>query len=235
MFLLITGFCIGSFLGALTYRYPKNVSILKGRSWCDKCGKGISWYDNIPILSFLLLRGRCRNCGKKISARYLIIELMTGIGFLIIGPNIYGLILFCLLFAILIIDFEHQIIPDGFVFFGITIISLIHFIKDYSLFSLFLPGFIAASFLLFVFLITRGRGMGLGDVKFAVLGGLITGLNFFSLWLFLAFLTGAGFGIILILMKKAGLKDKVAFGPFLVAAVPITLIWGDKILSLMGL
>jgi prepilin signal peptidase PulO-like enzyme (type II secretory pathway) len=90
-------------------------------------------------------------------------------------------------------------------------------------------GFLAATFLLSIHLITRGRGMGLGDVKFAVLGGILVGINNLFIWMLLAFLTGAIVGIILILLGNAKLKSKIAFGPFLIIAIPITLMWGQKI------
>jgi leader peptidase (prepilin peptidase)/N-methyltransferase len=233
LFLVITGLCIGSFLGALTYRYPRNVSITKGRSWCDKCKKTISWYDNLPLISYLLLRGKCRGCGTRISIRYPIIELTTAVMFYLIGFNLPALILFLILEAIFIMDLEHQIIPDDFVFAGIIISSLIILMNGKPPFSAFFAGFTAASFLALIFLLTKGKGMGLGDVKFAVLGGIIVGSKLTAIWLFTSFLTGAIVGIILIMLKSARLKDKIAFGPFLIAAIPITLIWGDKLFKLI--
>lgn len=220
---IILGLVFGSFISALSYRYPKRISIVKGRSFCPNCKKQINWYDNIPLLSFLFLGAKCRNCKKPISWRYPIIELSTAIGFFLIGFNLYYLIIFCILELIFIIDFEHQIIPDNLVFLGILI----------SPFSNLFAGFFCALLLLLIHLVTKGRGMGLGDVKFAVLGGMLVGLNLSLIWLFVAFLTGAVVGIILILGKRAGLKDKIAFGPFLVAAIPITLIWGEKIFGIL--
>ncbi len=228
--LFIVGLIIGSFIAALSYRYPKRISNLRGRSFCDNCKQQITWHDNIPVLSFLFLGGRCRNCKKTISVRYPLIELVTGIGFLLIGFQIIPLILFCLLEIIFIIDLEHQIIPDDFIFFGI-LLSL--FTLHSSLFTNLLAGFTSAVFLLLMHLFTKGKGMGMGDVKFAALGGMLVGLPLSPIWLLLAFLTGAGVGIILILGKKAGLKSKIAFGPFLVLSIPITLLWGQKILDII--
>ncbi len=224
------GLAFGSFISGLSYRYPRRLSNLKGRSFCDNCKKRISWYDNIPLFSFLLLGGKCRNCKKRISWRYPLIELSTAIGFSLIGFNIYSLLIFSLLEIIFIIDFEHKIIPDTFVFLGMFI-SIFNY--QFSIYNSLLAGFIAAAFLLFIHLLTKGRGMGLGDVKFAVLGGVLVGLRFTGLWMLLAFLTGGITGIILILMKRAGLKDQIAFGPFLVLAIPVTLICGEKIISVL--
>ena len=232
LYLFIFGLVFGSFIAALTYRFFLGISNFKGRSFCDDCKKQIEWYDNIPLLSFLFLGGKCRYCHKKISPRYFLIEIVTGIGFLVIGLQVMPLILFCLMEIIFIIDFEHQIIPDVFIFIGI-IIAIYNL--QFTIYNSLLSGFICASFLLLIHIFTKGRGMGLGDVKFAVLGGMIVGLTFSWVWLFLAFLTGAVIGIILILVRVAGLKSKIAFGPFLVAAIPITLLWGPKILEITHL
>ncbi len=239
------GLVFGSFFAAFSWRYPRNISITKGRSFCPRCKKQISWFDNIPLLSFLFLKGKCRNCKKKISIRYFIIELVTAIGYLVIFilqgfslQGAYSIIVFSVLEIIFIIDFEHKMIPDDFVFFGIFVwlfYSIFQVLpirgQADSIFPSLFAGFVCALFLLLIHLITRGRGMGLGDVKFAVLGGALVGFKLSLIWLFLAFLTGAVIGIILILMRRAGPKDQIAFGPFLVVAIPITLIWGEKILT----
>lgn len=222
MILILLGLIFGSFISALTWRYPRKISNIKGRSFCDSCKNELYWYDNIPFLSYIFLGGKCRNCNKKISPRYPVIELITAAGFYVIGFNFINLALFIALFSIFIIDFEHQIIPDGFIFFGMLLVC-----------DNFFAGFLSASFLLFIHLLTRGRGMGLGDVKFAVLGGMIVGVGNIYLWFLIAFLTGGLMGSILLLAKKAGLKDRIAFGPFLVIAIPIVLIWGEKIQTLL--
>ncbi|KKR73010.1 MAG: putative type IV leader peptidase/N-methyltransferase [Candidatus Woesebacteria bacterium GW2011_GWA2_40_7] len=104
----------------------------------------------------------------------------------------------------------------------------------HSLYSDLLAGFASASFLLLINLFTKGRGMGLGDVKFAVMGGIIIGLKFSPIWLFLSFLTGGVAGIILILLGRAALKDRVAFGPFLITGLLLTFVLGSKLLSFLG-
>jgi leader peptidase (prepilin peptidase)/N-methyltransferase len=241
MFLLfflkfIIGIVIGSFIAALTYRYPKKISNIYGRSFCDNCKKQIKWFDNIPLLSFIFLGGRCRDCSGRISLRYPAIEILTAVFFVLIGFNIIWLILFCILEVIFIIDLENQIIPDIFVFIGLAVVILnFQFLSQgVIIFNSALAGLVCASFLLLVHLLTKGRGMGLGDVKFAVLGGFIVGLPLSPIWLLIAFLTGAVVGIILILVGKAKLKSKIAFGPFLIAAIPITLLWGQKIIDILG-
>jgi prepilin signal peptidase PulO-like enzyme (type II secretory pathway) len=243
--IFILGICLGSFVSAFSWRYPRSISVIKGRSLCPNCKHRINWYDNIPLLSYIFLGGKCRNCKKPISWRYPLIELSTGIGFLVIFrlTGDIGLAaiavyfaLFCLLELIFIIDLEHQIIPDDFIFVGLAgIIFYTILFTPASFFPALFSGLLVATLLMLVHLFTKGRGMGLGDVKFAVLGGMLVGLNLSLIWLFVAFLTGGLAGIILILSRRAGLKDKIAFGPFLVAAIPITLVWGQKIITLMGL
>lgn len=131
---------------------------------------------------------------------------------------------------IFVIDLEHQIIPDSLVFTGIfvTFAKLI-IVDNQGIYQGFVSGLFAATFLLIVHLLTKGKGMGLGDVKFAILGGLLMGPKLTPVWLFLAFLTGAIVGIILILGRRAGLKDKIAFGPFLIVGLVATYIWGPFI------
>lgn len=230
--IFVLGLVFGSFISALSWRFPKGLSIARGRSICPNCKKQIIWYDNIPVFSYILLAGKCRHCKKPISLRYPVIELSTAIGFTLIGFQFIPLILFFLLEIIFIIDLEHQIIPDIFVFAGIL---LFLFTVGNSLLTVLFSGFICATFLMLIHLVTKGHGMGLGDVKFAVLGGIIVGLPLSPVWLFVAFLTGGITGIILIISKKARFKSKIAFGPFLILAIPITLVFGRTILRFMGL
>lgn len=234
LLLFVLGLVFGSFVNVLIYRLPKNLSIL-GRSFCPKCKNKISWFDNIPLISYLLLLGRCRSCKKKISLRFPLIELTTALGFVAVAYfhyPVYFYFLVPLLICIFVIDLEHQFIPDGLIFIGIIVWILFFLLSPvpYPLFANFLAGFASAFFLLTLHLITKGKGMGLGDVKFAILGGLIVGPGLFLIWLLLAFLTGAAIGIILILGRKAHLKSRIAFGPFLVLAIPLALLYGEKIL-----
>lgn len=257
---LVLGACTGSFLTALTYRLPKGISTTKGRSICPHCKTQIAWYDNIPLVSFVLLKGKCRNCGKKIALRYPLIELGTILLFLIFFlylsrcPNIgtesvicswkatfgslsylFGGIIVSILIAIFAIDLEHKIIPDQLIFFGVfTVFSFLLFANPSVLFNRFLAGFSVATFFLVVHLLTKGRGMGLGDVKFVILGGLLLGWTQSLVWLFLSFTAGAIIGVILILLKKAKFGREIAFGPYLVGALIITILFGERILRIYG-
>ena len=240
-FILLFGLVFGSFIAAYSYRYPRGLKISQGTSFCDDCNRKIEWYENIPVVSYFVLGGKCKECKKKISIRYPLIEFTSAFAFYLIY-NYFGFdlnlllpfTLYLLLSLIFIIDFEHQIIPDDFVFTGIGFMFLYKLIFNVGeLYSSIASGLIAAFFLLTIYLLTRGRGMGLGDVKFAILGGMIVGIEGLLAWMFGAFLTGATVGIILILIGNAKLKDKIAFGPFLIVAIPIALIWGDKFINLI--
>ncbi len=232
--LLVLGLVIGSFLGALSYRLPRGIDINHGRSFCETCKKQIRWYDNIPLLSYLILGGKCRDCHKKISPREPLIELASAIIFVFVGFNIINLILAAILITIFVIDLEHQIIPDELVYIGIFVLILSFLISNNQLiFVNLLAGFISALILLFLNIVTDGKGMGLGDVKLALLIGSIVGINLFFVWLLYSFVSGAIVGIILIITKKATLKYKIAFGPFLIIGLVLTIYFGNSLFRLM--
>jgi leader peptidase (prepilin peptidase) / N-methyltransferase len=230
LFVFVIGLCFGSFSNVLIWRVPQGLKIT-GRSVCRKCKNKISWFDNIPLLSFVLLKARCRNCKTKISLKYPLVELITGIIFVLLflkfglSSQMFLFSLFSpLLISIFFIDLDHQIIPDELVFFGMGLSFLyLVFINPPLFYANIFAGFISSFFLLCLHFITKGKGMGLGDVKFAVLGGMLVGLTNIFTWFFIAFLTGAMVGCILILVKKYGLKSKIAFGPFLVIALFLTM------------
>ena len=237
----------GSFISAFTYRVPRLISWVRGRSFCPGCKKTISWFDNIPLISYLLLSGKCRNCKKKISLRYPAIELVSGLSFVglwcVRGNYSYRspiellfiLFLFVITLCVFVVDLENQFISDGLIFAGIIVCVLFFLLSPvpYPLFANFLAGFVSAFFLLALHLITKGKGMGLGDVKFAILGGLVLGWPYFVVWLFLAFIIGAFMGIVLILLKKAHFGKKIPFGPYLVVSFWVTFIWGNWLLAFL--
>lgn len=226
IFFFVLGLILGSFATVLIWRIPKGLSI-GGRSVCDKCKGKIAWFDNIPLLSFVLLSGKCRKCKGKISLRYPFVELLTAVIFVLLFLKFglsYQMLLFTLLSPILIsiffIDFDHQIIPDNLIFWGIGFSLLYLVLVNPELFySSIFAGLLSSFIMLLLHIITKGRGMGLGDVKLALLGGIICGFANLFHWLFWAFLTGGAVGCILVLIKNYNLKSKIAFGPFLIFAL----------------
>lgn len=245
------GFLIGSFLNVVIYRGERGINFIKGRSFCPKCRSQIRWYDNIPLLSFLFLRGKCRNCKGKISLRYPLVEFLTGIVTLLVANRVLSFDsldwrnfsfwkifdLFCFLclawgaIVIFFIDLDSKVIPD-FVTGPLILIFLIRvlIIRNWWLLA---AGAGAFLFLFLVFLVTKGRGMGFGDVKMAFLMGIALGWPKIVLAFYIAFLTGALIGIILIMTRKAKIGQQIAFGPFLSVATFVSIIWGEEILQLI--
>ncbi|EKD62963.1 MAG: type II secretory pathway, prepilin signal peptidase PulO [uncultured bacterium] len=249
---VVFGLVVGSFLSAYTYRQPRGKSIIKGRSVCPRCKSKIAWFDNIPLLSYLLLEGKCRSCKKKISLRYPLIELGTAILFVValfgsravrlnvgwttlLPDYLFYLVIFILIsisISILVIDLEHQIIPDEPVFLALSVTLLLLLFSGYTnVWENLLAGFGSALFLLLLHILTRGRGMGLGDVKLALVGGLILGIPLSAVWMFGSFILGGALAVILLFLGEAHLGQKVAFGPFMIASFFIVLIFGDTIVK----
>jgi len=243
--LFALGLSLGSFFNVVVYRLAKGGSPLKGRSFCPKCKKKISWFDNIPLLSFVLLNGNCRHCGKPISWQYPLVELATalltvGLYFWLIYNlqlTIYNFVFYlvvsyCLL-IIFVSDFRFMIIPDEVLIF-LSVISLLFF-GLYSPAVLpfrFLAGFSSGLFFYLLYELTKGKGMGFGDVKLAFLIGFLLGFPFLLWAFFLAFLTGACVGVILILSGRKRAKSKIAFGPFLSFNTWVVFLWQGVINSL---
>ena len=241
MFLVfLFGASIGSFLAAFTYRYPRKLS-MKGRSFCDACKTKISWYDNLPLLSFLLLEGKCRKCQAKISLRYFLIELAVALGFLVLfllfpGSFLFLWAVFAISVAIFVIDLEERVIPDDLVFsFAPLSFVFILITPEARLYERLFSGFAAAFFLLLIFFLTKGKGMGLGDVKLVIPLGFTLGALGTISFVWLAFMIGAVVGIFLIFLGKKKLKSEVAFGPFLITSFWLIYLFGNFPLKLFGL
>jgi leader peptidase (prepilin peptidase) / N-methyltransferase len=258
--IFLLGSFIGSFLNVLADRLPRNESVVKGRSHCEKCKKELAWYDLIPLLSFIFLKGKCRYCHTRLSAYYPIVEFITGVMFVITAifvfsgfkfsifnsqfpinsqllnfqlliSLIYYLFIVSCLVVVFFTDLKYGIIPDK-ILFPATIISFLYLILNtkYLILPYLFSALGACLFFLLLFLITRGKGMGFGDVKFAFLMGLILGFPNIVISLYIAFLTGAIIGIILIVWRKKRMfGTAIPFGPFLVLGTFLALFWGNVI------
>ena len=233
---LLYGIVIGSFLNVLILRIPIKESFTTKRSHCMSCGHVLSWFELVPLFSFIFLGGRCRHCKEKISIQYPIVEGLNGglyvILFLANGISIET-VLYCLcssaLLALSVIDWRTQEIPPGFNIF-ICILGLIRLVTDMGDWSQYVIGLFAVSgFLLLIRIITKGRGIGDGDIKLMAATGLLLGwqLNI------VAFLIGCILGSIIHLTRMVIKKvDRVlAFGPYLSAGVFIAMIWGEQLVS----
>lgn len=240
--MLIFGLIIGSFLNCVIYRLETRRSFLKGRSFCPHCEHTLSWQDLIPILSFISLRGKCRYCRQKISWQYPLVELATGLIFFLIFcflHSVFYVLISCFLIIIFVYDLKHYIIPDSVVYPAIALALIFNFqfliSKQFSTFNfLILSAIGAALFFLLIVLVSKGKWMGIGDIKLAFLMGLLLGWPKIFVALFLAFFIGAAIGLVLIWQRKKTMKSEVPFGPFLVAAVFLALFLGEKLINWYG-
>ena len=243
-FIFVLGLAIGSFLNVVIDRLPKGKSIIRGRSYCDFCRHTLAWYDLIPVLSFIVLGRKCHYCQKSISWQYPIVEFITAILFIIIFASInrfidvssyltiliFHLVVISGLIVIFFTDLKYRIIPDQIVLVLTVVTLFYHLLNRSHVWSNYLlSGLIMSAFLLMLLLITRGRGMGLGDVKFAFLMGLILGFPSIIIAFYLSFLTGALFSLILILSGKKTIKATIPFGPFLAVATIVSLFYGQSL------
>lgn len=250
MVLFLVGVSVGSFVNVLVWRYGRKKSALKGRSICDSCGRQLCWWENIPVFSFLILRGKCRTCHSPIPFEYPIVELVMGGIYLLItnysckaGFCSSGqflnfalaacyLLLATLLAIVFLFDLHYRIIPDEATIALVVVSLLIHTINHQSPNSNFLISGIGFSvFLLILHLFTKGKGMGMGDVKFAFFMGFFLGWPKILAAFYLAFLTGAVVGVILVLLKKKKFGQKIAFGPFLAGSTFIAWFWGEVLIK----
>ncbi len=234
--IFLYGIVIGSFLNVCIYRIPKQENIVKIRSHCMNCGYQLKWYDLVPLFSYLCLRGRCRSCKQKISVQYPIVELLNGALYCIVFA-VYGISVEALLYALLasalitlsVIDFRTYEIPVGINIF-ILALGLIRIATDFTHWSDYAVGFLLVSgFLYLVHLVTRGRGIGGGDIKLMAVSGLLLGWK----QILLAFVMGCIIGSVIHIarMKISGQGHMLAFGPYLSIGILISALAGDQMIA----
>jgi len=231
------GLIIGSFLNVCISRIPRRESIVFPSSRCEACNTYLKPFDLVPVASFLLLRGKCRYCGCKLSWRYPVIEIFTGVLFMlvyqVISMNmslIPNLFLVSLLVIISFIDIDHYRIPDPLIISGLGAgIAFQIFIPFQPLINS-LIGFITGGGILFLIAVLSRGGMGGGDIKLGALIGLFLGWKLMFLSLFIAAFLASAAGIYLMIIKKKSRKDAVPFGPFLSLGAFISLLWGNHLI-----
>lgn len=240
--IFIFGTIIGSFLNVVIFRLHRKCSIL-GRSLCFFCQKFIRWYDNIPLFSFLNLRGKCRFCRRKISWQYPLVEVTTGILFLLfywkyvalgLGQNLFylfrDLVFVSILMIIFVYDLRWYLILDIITIPAAIFAFLINLYLGLSWWSLLLGALIGGGFFLAQFLISSGRWIGGGDIRLGVLLGAMLGWQLLLLALFLAYAVGSIIGLSLIIAGQKKFSSRVPFGTFLSSATMATLLWGSLLL-----
>ncbi|MDP6821568.1 MAG: prepilin peptidase [Candidatus Marinimicrobia bacterium] len=239
---LVFGSVIGSFLNVCIYRIPQNIAISRPRSYCPKCSNPICALDNIPIISFIILKGRCRNCDKNIRLQYPAVELLTALltiavvwkfDFTIL--TIFYLSLVYILITISFIDLEHMIIPDGLVLAGalLGLMALIFNILPISwpdsAYGALLYGGVMAGVGYVGKLVYKMDALGGGDVKLAGVLGLYLGWKMSMISLLLAFLVAALFVVVGLAVGRLSRKQLIPFGPFLALGAIMTLFWGEQL------
>ncbi|MDA1316578.1 MAG: prepilin peptidase [bacterium] len=236
IWLFIIGLFIGSFLNVLADRLPRGETIL-GRSKCESCKHVLAWNDLIPVISYLSLHGKCRYCKKIFSSEYMWAEIGTGVMFSLtwylselnhfqLSQSVISLGLISALIVMFLADMRYKIIPDSMqVAFGLLAVLMhsLSFIRgdiETSIYvqrfgKMLLDGIIVMGPLLLIFLITRGKGMGFGDVKYSFVLGLLLGMWNGFIALYMSFVLGGIIGVYLLFVKKMDRKKSIPFGPYL--------------------
>jgi leader peptidase (prepilin peptidase)/N-methyltransferase len=230
------GLALGSFLNVVIARVPAGGSLLHPGSACPGCRAPLAWYDNIPVLSFVALRGRCRACGMRISWRYPLVELLTAAvlvsSYLAFGPSADFLVACALLPALIAmtaIDLQHQMIPDAITLPGIPVGLLINVATGRISWVDSVIGLIAGGGLFLVIILASRGGMGGGDLKLGALLGAFLGWKALLVALFVAIVLGGAIGTLLLATGRRGRKDPIPFGPFLAAGGAMALFWGTRV------
>jgi leader peptidase (prepilin peptidase) / N-methyltransferase len=239
LLLFIYGITFGSFFNVVGLRIPLNQSIVKPRSACPSCGRYLSAFDLIPVFSYMFLRGKCRVCKARISPVYPVMELLTGLLFVLaayrigwIGELFIALTLVSLLMIITVSDISYMIIPDKILLFfaGLFLLERISWPLDPWWDSL-LGATIGFLLLLLIAVISKG-GMGGGDIKLFALIGFVLGTKLFLLAFFLSTLYGALFGVFGLLTKLIKRRQPIPFGPYIVAGALTAYFWGEQLIEL---
>lgn len=250
----LLGIIIGSFLNVCIYRIPEGLSIVKPRSRCGTCGHELGTLDLVPLLSYIFLRGKCRYCKSHIALRYPIIEALTGFLYVVVYlafgyslSTLVGWILFSILIVALMTDIDHMIIPDKLIIFGLVVglaVSILQVFRPLMIFrtawhfSGFAGGAATGGILLLIAIISmffygEEGGMGMGDVKLFVVIGLLSGLKVALMSLWLSFIIGGLAGVVLILVFKKNRKMAIPFGPAIVIATMISVLFYSPIIQVI--
>lgn len=240
----LVGLVAGSYLNVVIHRLPRGTSTVLPRSRCPACGAAIRPRDNVPVLSWLLLRGRCRACETPISVRYPLVEAATATLFVLcmerFGASLAAVAaaLFCaLMVALAGIDYEHMILPDRITLPGIVVgIAIQPFLPWVGVVGALVGAALGAGILLLAYglwwLIRREEGLGLGDVKMLALVGAFLGWQGVLVTLFLGASSGAAFGLALMAAGRGGMRSKIPFGVFLAFGALVALFIGEELVRL---
>ena len=238
LFVFFFGLIIGSFLNVVLWRLHRHESLAWPRSYCPKCRKEIPWYDNIPVLSFVILGGHCRRCKKSISWQYPIIELATGVIFLLLyfkfgisSDFFINLLISIFLLLIFVHDLKYYLILDQVIYPAMVIAFLGSAYLGLGFINIVVGAIVGSGFFLIQFVVSKGKWIGDGDIGLGFLMGLILGWKMLLVALFLAYMLGAIVGITLIMTGRKEMSSRIPFGPFLTLATLLTILYGSNILA----
>lgn len=236
-FSFLLGACVGSFLNVVVHRLPRNQSLVSPGSHCPECGSAVRAMDNIPLVSWLVLFGVCRDCGAAISARYFLVELVTAFLTMAIvaryGPGVHGAAMLILAWALLaasFIDIEHHIIPDELTIGGVALGLAMSFATPAG-FGGALAGLTLGGGVFFALAIAYPGGMGGGDIKLMAAIGAFSGWKLTLLTIILGSLLGAVAGLAGMVFFGRKRKDHIPFGPFLAAGAIVSMLAGEEIVA----
>jgi leader peptidase (prepilin peptidase) / N-methyltransferase len=234
---LMLGLAVGSFLNVVIYRLPRHESLVRPGSHCPSCMTPIRAYDNIPVVSWLILRGKCRTCRAPISARYLLVEAITGASFVLafwrFGLDWRLLVAWAFIaamVAVAFIDYDHMIIPNKIVLPGAVMGLLASMALDPQRWWVYVAGSLGAAAFMFALALIWPGGMGPGDIKLALFMGAVLGA-YVMVALFVAFLLGSLVGIFMLLVQKRSRKEKIPFGPYLAMGAILAALVGETLLN----
>ena len=240
--MIVVGLCVGSFLNVCIHRIPRGGSLLRPRSRCPGCGHELSWFENIPVLSYVALGGKCRRCRTRISIRYPIVELLTAVVFLA-HYAVFGLTAFlvvrllfaCAMIVLFAIDLEHQLLPDVITLSGLVAGLVFSFVFPPGLLDAVLGAILGGGILWLIaeayYRYSGQEGMGGGDIKMLAMVGAFLGWQQVLLTLVLASVAGALLGSIIIASRRGGMKFAVPFGTFLAVGALAASLVGPRVIG----
>jgi leader peptidase (prepilin peptidase)/N-methyltransferase len=242
VFVTLLGLFLGSFMNVCIYRLPRKLSPVRPRSGCPKCGHMLAWYENVPVLSYLFLRGKCRSCGTRISPMYPIIESITGAmflaGYLWYGPSallVVRLLFGCAMIVLFVIDLQHKILPNVITLPGIVVGLLLSEVAGPGWLASLIGLAVGAGSLFVIaevyYRVRHEEGLGMGDVKMLGMIGAFLGWKLVLVTLVLSSVAGSLVGIGVLITKKESLKYALPFGTFLAVAAMVAAVAGDSLVN----
>jgi leader peptidase (prepilin peptidase)/N-methyltransferase len=239
---VVLGLCVGSFLNVVIYRLPRRESLMWPGSRCPKCGTALRWYHNVPVISWVILRGRCANCQAPISAQYPVVEVVTAlVWLLIVWQTPIGwllasrLVLGTALVALFMIDLEHQLLPNAITLPGIVVGFLFSLVAPPgpvdSLIGIVVGGGVLYGIAAAYYLLRKEEGMGMGDVKMLAMVGAFLGWRAVLLTLVLSSFAGAVIGVAMMVSQRGSLRYALPFGTFLALGTLIAMLFGERMIA----